>query len=118
MIDPIYQPPKTDSNYKEPSFQHDGWSGRKLCILTLLPSVLWVLSGVFVIVPMFIFVPILALIIAIATAGNFSATQQTSAVGSAGLTLVWIAAHAALLFLATSGCAIIYGKGGAILYIC
>jgi len=83
-----YAPPKTSSPHqKQPPYHPDKWSQRKLLLLTFTPSSISFLSALLMLVDegfiqlAMLGTPLVAFLIAIATAINFAQTKAYSLTG-------------------------------------
>ncbi len=104
-----YQSPKTNpsNGQREKLRSAEGWTSRKLCIVTLTPMMACLFCGMVMFLSVNAFfllallVPLLALIVAVLTAVN----SHRSTGGSFLLyLLMWVIVHAALLGLGFVGC--------------
>lgn len=108
---------KTDpenKSYKPYVPTHQEWSARKLCFITFLPCVLWIFMGLLVktqsagawtlAIFMLYVVPVVALGLAVSTAVHFMRVKQSDMLEGIGYMILWLLAHAALLFIGYIAC--------------
>lgn len=116
MTDPIYEPPKADSEWQEKKPSENGWSLLKLLCLTFLPFSLCVMLSFVVLANDGTLKGLDVLIVIILfTAGGIAITQAayfTKQIGGealhfVGYLLLWGVAHFALILLGVYACGII-----------